>query len=172
MAAIGTMVLANAKEFLHGIEEAKKLQLRFMRTEMKRGLQRVRKTFINTQLKGPPGIDAGKLAKGKNVFTFVNGDSLQSLGGKIGISRILHVHEKGLTITPRNSDRLFIVQGRGTAKEEVVATAESVTIPKRLTFRQHVVAQSPAVLKKVAQEGLRASEVALSNALKRSVARL
>jgi len=148
--------------FLKAVVDTSKVQLRFMRGELSRGLKRIRKNFIRTQLHGPPGIKAGVLAKGKNVFTFTGGSSLQGLGGKIGISRILHVHEKGLTITAKGSGKLYLhAKGRG----PIVAVTDKVVIPARLKFRQQVHAEAPAMLRKVGDAGKRATEVTLRKGL-------
>lgn len=168
--------------FIQGIERAKILSLRFGRGEMKRGLQRVRKSFINTQLKGPPGIKAGTLAQGGNVSTFVGGDDLASLYGQIGISRILHVHEKGMTITPKHGGKLYIQERskntrtafqRGSKESSTItAVVAQVRIPARLKFRQHVRNETPAMLVKVGKEIARGTEIAMKESLKKVVARL
>ena len=170
MAALATMAVVNLPAFLQGIVEAQKLQVRFMRTELKRGAQRIRKHFIQRQLHGPPGIKAGKLAKGKNVFTFVGGSDAKSLHAKIGISRILHVHEKGMTIVPKGAGAVFLSDKTGTASTgRIFAVVPRVVIPARLRFRQQVRDEAPAMLKKVGEEGMRASEVAMTKALKKTV---
>lgn len=169
-------------QFIQGIERAKILSLRFGRGEMKRGLQRVRKSFINTQLKGPPGIKAGTLAQGGNVSTVVGGEDLASLHGQIGISRILHVHEIGMTIRPKTSDKLYIkTRSSGTrqlftkgSKESstITAVVAQVRIPARLKFRQHVRHEAPAMLVKVGKEIARGTEIAMKESLNKVVAKL
>jgi len=159
-----TMTVVNMPGFLKAIVETPKVQLRYMRGELSRGAKRIRKNFIRTQLHGPPGIKADKLAKGKNVFTFVQGGSLNTLGAKIGISRILHVHEKGMTITPKQGGLLFLhEQGRG----PIFAATRQVVIPARLRFRQQVAQEAPAMLRKVGDAGKRATEVTLQKGLLR-----
>lgn len=172
MALAGTaisMTVLNLPSFLKAVTDTPKVQLRFMRGELARGVKRIRKNFIRTQLHGPPGISAGgKLSKGKNIFTFVSGKSLGSLGAKIGISRILHVHEKGLTITPKSGGFLYLHEkGRG----PVFAVTRKVVIPPRLKFRQQVAAETPAMLKKVGEAGARATEVTLRKGLLKGVGR-
>lgn len=169
-------------EFIQGLERAKILQVRFMRGEMSRGLKRIRKSFISTQLKGPPGIKGGELAKGRHVFTGVSGDSKDSIGGRIGISRILNVHEQGVTITPKAGGKLYI-QSRSKntrtpflkgSKEQssIVAVVDKVVIPKRLHFREHVNSMKAGVLRKVGEEAFRASEVALKDSMKKVLAKV
>lgn len=172
MASLAQMSVVNLPHFLQGIVESQKLQLRYMRTELKRGAQRIRKHFIREQLKGPPGIKAGTLAKGKNVFTFVKGDDPKSLYAKIGISRILHVHEKGMTIRPAHGGLLYLREQKGKPNERVVAAVPQVVIPARLRFREQVRRESPAELRKVGEAGVRATEVAMTKALKKTVASL
>lgn len=159
------IAIPNLPPFIAAIAEAPKVQLRFMRGELNRGVKRIRKNFIRTQLHGSPGIHAeGKLSKGKNVFTFVQGTSLPALAAKIGISRILHVHEKGLTIQPKSGGRLFLHRkGRG----PIFATASKVTIPARLKFVKQVQAEAPAMLRKVGDAGARATQVTLQKGLLR-----
>lgn len=168
----GHMTVVNLGNFLQGIADAQKLQLRYMRTELKRGAQRIRKSFINKQLKGPPGIKATKLARGKNVWTFAGGSSLASLHAKIGINRILHVHEKGMTIRPTSGTYLYLSAKSGARKGRILAVVPKVVIPARLRFRQQVHAEAPAMLVKVAQAGMRATEVAMSKQLKKSIGNL
>jgi hypothetical protein len=166
--SVGRLVLVNGAAFVKGCQDAQRLQVNYMRTELKRGAQRIRKNFIRTQLQGPPGITAGKLARGKNVWTFTGGSDAKSLHAKIGISRILHVHERGMTITPSHGPFLFI-HGTGSKKDEIVAAVRQVVIPARLRFRQEVAAEGPAMLQKVGEAASRASEVALSRALQGTV---
>lgn len=163
--AIGELAVANMPGFLKAIIETPKVQLRYMRQEMNRGVKRIRKNFIRTQLHGSPGIKAeGRLGKGKNIFTFVDGRSLVGLGAKIGISRILHVHEKGLTIYPSKSAFLTL-HAAGGRKMPILGRATKVVIPARLKFRAQVAAESPAMLTKVADAGVRATEQTLSRGL-------
>ena len=152
-------------KFLGALIDAPKVQLRYMRTELNRGLKRIRKNFIKGQLHGSPGIHAeGKLSKGKNIFTYVQAKSLPELGGKIGISRILHVHEKGMTITAKNGGKLYL-HAKGGSLKPVTAVVSKVVIPKRLNFETQVYAEAPAMLVKVAQAGSRATEVTLRKGL-------
>jgi hypothetical protein len=162
-----TIAIPQMPAFLSAVASTPKVQLRYMRGELSRGLKRMRKRFIASQLQGPPGIKAGPLAKGKNVFTFVSGQSLQLLGGKIGISRILHVHEKGMTMTPKHGTFLYLhAKGSGPVKDRpIVAVVPSVTIPARLHFKLQVQAEAPAMLRKVGEAGARATEVTLRKAL-------
>lgn len=158
------IAIPNLPPFIAAIAETPKVQLRFMRGELGRGLKRIRKNFIRTQLHGSPGIHADKLAKGKNVFTFVQGSSLPALAGKIGISRILHVHEKGLTITAKSGGLLYLhAKGRGA----IFAAVPKVVIPARLHFVKEVQAEAPAMLRKVGDAGVRATQVTLQKGLLR-----
>ena len=170
MKAAVTMVIANWGNFSKGLVNADKRALQFMRREMKRGVNRVRKTFINEQLKGRPGIAAGKLAKGKNVWTYVTGDTTKNISGSIGISRILNVHEQGATIRAKAVGGMLYLRGKG--KGKIIAVVPQVVIPKRLHFRELVRRESPKVLAKVAAEGERAVALELSNALKKTVSRI
>lgn len=171
MSELVKMVMVNWPHFAQGLTKAQGTKTRFMRTELKRGAQRVKKTFVKEQLQGPPGIKAGALAKGKNIWTFVTGDSDKNLSAKIGISRILHVHEKGMTIEPKRARALFIhAKGSGPVKgREIVAVVPQVVIPARLKFRELVQREAPKVLAKVASEGARGVEVELTKALKKSI---
>lgn len=149
-------------KFIKAIAQVPNVQLRYMRTELNRGLKRMRKNFIAAQLQGPPGITAGTLARGKNVTTFVSGENLAQLGGSIRISRILHVHEKGLTIKAKKFGALFLHEkGRG----PVVAKVSQVVIPARLRFRHQVIAETPAMLLKVGKAATRATEETLRKGL-------
>jgi len=170
MALAGTLLslsVVNMPQFLKATLEAPQLQLKYMRSELNRGVKRIRKNFIRTQLHGPPGITAGKLAKGKNIFTFVSGKSLPQLGAKIGISRILHVHEKGLTIRPKEGGLLYLHEkGAGPVPDRpIFAAVPQVVIPARLKFRQQVQNETPAMLVKVAKAGSRATEVTFKKAI-------
>lgn len=162
---LGVMTVVNMPGFVKAITNTPKVQLRYMRQELGRGVKRIRKNFIRAQLHGPPGIKAtGRLSKGKNVFTFVNGRSLPELGAKIGISRILHVHEKGMTITPSKSALLYLHE-KGGRKMPIFGVAKQVVIPARLKFRQQVAAESPSVLRKVGDAGARATQQTLTQGL-------
>ena len=162
-----SMTVVNMPGFLKAIVDTPKVQLRYMRGELNRGVKRMRKSFIQKQLHGPPGIKAqGKLSKGKNVFTFVDGRSLSQLGAKIGISRILHVHEKGMTITPKKGGLMFLHEkGRG----PIFAVTRKVVIPARLKFQQQVAQETPAMLRKVGEAGTRATQETLSKGLLRGL---
>jgi hypothetical protein len=153
-------------KFLKAILDTPNQELKAMRGEMGRGLKRMRKRFIRTQLQGPPGIKAGKLTRGKNIFTYVNASSFASFGGKIGISRILHVHEVGLTIKPKSTGKLYLhVKGK---HSPIFAVVSKVVIPARLKFRQLVAAESPGLLKAVGQSAAVATEKTLQHGLLRS----
>lgn len=151
--------------FLKAIGETPNVQLRYMRSELNRGVKRIRKNFIKAQLHGPPGIKAtGKLSKGKNVRTHVEGKSLGTLGAEIAISRILHVHEKGLTILPKKGAFLFLHEPGG-RKKPIFGVARQVVIPSRLKFRQQVAQETPAMLRKVGDAGVRATQATLTKGL-------
>jgi hypothetical protein len=168
MSALVKMTIANWPAMLKGLFDANKKSLQFMRTAMKRGANQIKKKFITEQLHGAPGIKAGKLAKGKNVRTYVKGDTHKNLYGEVAISRLLHIHEKGATIP--GSPLLFLRRnkhGKGTG--EIFATAKEVKIPARLKFRALVAREAPRVLLKVAEEGSRGIQVAITNALKKSI---
>lgn len=170
MSALVKMALANLPALLKGVADSKTLSLRFMRTAMKRGANQIKKKFIAEQLHGPPGIKAGKLAKGKNVRTYVKGDTHKNLYGEVAISRLLHIHEKGATVPAPTGGWLFLRRnkhGKGTG--EIFARVKQVKIPARLKFRSLVHRESPAVLVKVAEEGSRGIQVAMTNALKKSI---
>lgn len=168
MNVLGSIVVRGVPAFINGLEQSEKLRVRYMRSEMKRGAQRIRKRFIQAQLKGRPGINAGPLAKGKNVFTFVNGRTSDAVRGKIGISRILNVHEQGLTIRPKTGRYLAIREKGGTGRDKIVALVPKVVIPARLTFQKQVQREAPAELKKVAEAGARGTAQAMTNAMKRT----
>lgn len=166
MSALGNLAVIGVPAFIKGLGDAQTLSTKYARSEMKRGALRIRKSFIRAQLKGRPGIDAGPLAKGKNVFTFVGGADPSRLYAKIGISRILHVHEKGMTIRPTKGDYLAIRENAGTAREKVVALVPQVVIPARLKFRQQVEREAPRELRKVGEAAARGTEVAMVKAMK------
>jgi len=160
--SIARVIAPQLPGFISALADTPKVQLRFMKQELGRGLKRIRKTFIRTQLQGPPGIHAGSLAKGKNIFTFAGGESRETLVGKIGISRILHVHEKGMTIEAKPGNTLYIHE-KGTRR--ITAVAKRVTIPSRLRFKELVEHEAPAVFVKVGEAGKRAAEVQLKKGL-------
>ena len=62
-----TIVAPQLPAFIAAIGRTPETQLKFMRTELSRGVKRIRALFIRTKLQGPPGIHGGQLAKGKNV---------------------------------------------------------------------------------------------------------
>lgn len=152
-------------KFLKAIHDTPKQELRAMGRSMKKGLMRARKRFIATQLKGAPGITAGKLARGKNIFTYVNARSFQSFGGKIGISRILHVHEKGLTIAAHHGYLYLHEKGKGSP---VFAVVPQVRIPARLKFRQQMDVEAGWIFRDVEQAAREATRVTLQTGLLRS----
>ena len=157
-----TIVAPQLPAFIAAIGRTPNTQLKFMRTELSRGVKRIRALFIRTKLQGPPGIHGGPLAKGKNVSTFVNGKSLKDLSAKIGISRILHVHEKGLTIKGKSGGLLYL-KAKGTKR--IVAVVKQVVIPARLGFVTLVQRETPEMLRKVADAGGRATQVELRKGL-------
>lgn len=163
-----SMTVVNMPQFLKAVIETPNQQLRYMRGELSRGIKRIRKNFIRTQLHGPPGINAPILSKGKNVRAYVRGASLKDLTGYVGISRILHVHEVGLTIQAKHGGFLYLHEkGSGRVKNRpIFAVAKSVTVPARLRFRQEVAAEGPAVLRKVAEAGTRATQDTLRKGLR------
>lgn len=168
-----SMQVVNMAPFLKAVADVPKVQLRFMRSEMKRGVARIRKSFIAKQLRGRPGIDAkGRLSKGGNIKAFVVGKTLKDLDGVMGISRLLHVHEKGMTIKATGKRGLLFIHAKGTGNVKdrpIVAVVPQVVIPKRLHFEQQVKAEGPAVLVKVAQASARATQVTLEKGLSRAI---
>ena len=171
-----SMAIVNWPDFAKGLVDADKRSLQFMRQELSRSLKRLRKRFINEQLKGPPGIKAtGRLSKGKNVFTYVKGSTHKDLEGFIGISRLLNIHEKGATIVPRQTGERLYIKRRGKGAPmggTIVATAKQIVIPKRLHFQTLVATESPAILVRVGQAGERGVQVALTQALKKTVKKI
>ena len=157
------MVALNLPGFITGIGEAPKVQLKFMREELKRGLKRVKKLFIRTQLSGPPGLNMKSNAK-KQVRSHASGTTLSNLSGFIAGSRLVHVHEKGMVITPKGGGLLYLIDKK---KDRVMGTARRVVIPAWLRFRQLVRNETPAMLRKVAEEGMRATEVTLRKSLQK-----
>jgi len=147
-------------KFIAAVAKTPSVQLRYMSTELSRGLKRIKKSFIKTQLQGPPGIKGGQLTKGKNVVTFVDSKSLKQLGGAIRISRLLHVHDKGLTIRAAGGKKLYLRE-----KGQIVAVVDQVKIPKRLHFESQVRAEAPAVLVRVGKAATRATHDTLKKAL-------
>jgi hypothetical protein len=151
--------------FLKAIRAVPNEELKTIRRSLSRGVKRIRKNFIRTQLHGAPGIKGGKLTKGKNIFTFVNGSSLKGINAKIGISRILHVHEKGLVIHGKSNGMLYLHAKGG----PVFAVVPSVTIPARLKFREQVRAEIPAVLKDVSVAATESARKTLQKGLLKGV---
>ena len=175
MNQLAHMAIVNWQAFAKGLADAQKKKQKYMTGELKRAAKRIAKKFIREQLHGPPGIDAGKLAKGKNIWTYVHAnDGVDSLYADIGISRILHVHEKGLTIHAKNADGKLYLREKGTGPRKnrpIIAVVPQVKIPPRLKFEQLVHQESPGELRKVAQAGARGVEVALKTALGKAVKR-
>lgn len=166
------MSIVNWPAMVKGINDAHKLQVRYMRGQMSREAKAIRKKFINEQLRGRPGIAAqGKLSKGNNVWTHVEGDSPKTIAGHIGISRILNVHEQGITIHAKNSKGLMYLRGAKTGKGKgpIIAVSPIVRIPARLKFRALVATEAPKALAKVHAAGVRAVDQAISTQLKKSV---
>ncbi len=166
------MGLVNLEALINGVDDAKRLSLRYERTELKRGAQRIRKTFINEQLKGPPGIKAGKLARGKNIWTYATGNTHKDLYAKIGISRILHVHEKGITLPmsgkAKSKSGLLYLHKKGKTSP-IIAVVKSVRIPKRLNFKGLVLREAPKELANAAKAAARGVEEGLSKQLKKNI---
>jgi len=177
-----TLDCVGLPEFIRGVERAQILSVRFMRGAFKRGGAQVRRRFIREQLSGRPGIKGGELKKGKNVFAHVYGDSLDTIGVQVGISRILHVHEKGMTISSRGGGPLFLQKrskGQRTlfvkgSKEssKIIAVTNQVVIPPRLRFRQLAESMGPAIVLKAKNEAARATQVAISTELKKVAGKL
>jgi hypothetical protein len=169
-------------ECIQGLERANILQIRFMRGALKRGGNQIRRAFIKTQLNGPPGIKGGELKKGKNVFPRVYGDHPDNIGVQVGISRILHVHEVGLTIHSKGGGPLYlqkrskeqrILFQKGSKKSSTIfAVTNQVVIPARLHFRKLAQSMGPAIVLRAASEARRATELVLTAALKTVVRKL
>lgn len=163
-----SLTVPQMPDFLKALVEAPKVQMTYMKQELDRGAKRIRKSFISAQLMGPPGINAqGKLSKGKNVITFVEGSMNKTLSASIGISRILHVHEKGLTIAAKGKKYLAIhAKGSGPLKSRpILALVKQVVIPARLHFVKQVRNEAGPVLVKVAEAGQRATNKTVMKAL-------
>ena len=159
-----------AKELAEGFRDSQKTKVRFMRSEAKRGGQRVRKVFIRKDLSGRPGIEGGQFKKGKQVFTFVSGRDGEDISANIGISKGLRTHEEGFTFRPRRGEYLYIrahKTGRGTG--QIVAKVKQVTIPKRTHLRVRVKEMAPEVAQKIAEAGARGVEVSVKRSLERVV---
>src|SRR5262245_15808933 len=169
-------------EFVKGLERSKKLSIRFMRGEFKRGGKRVVKAFKQQQLSGPPGIEGGQLKKGKSVRSHVYGDDPSNIGVQVGISRLLDVHELGMTIRAKGGGKLLLrKRSKGTRKlftrgskeqGEIIAVTDQVVIPKRLHFKELAKSMAPEIQKKAAQAAVRGTEVAMQESTKRVVGRL
>ena len=170
-----TMAIVNWNDMVKGLHAARKTQVRFGRSELKRGLQRTRKSFINKQLKGRPGLEANRAAKGKNIWTFAGGNSPQLLFGKIGISRLLHTHEKGIRIQAKLNESghaLLDLHEKGTGpvkNRPIIAVVPQIKLPARLHFKQQVEAEAPGILRKVAEAEQRGIAFELEKALKKKI---
>lgn len=157
------------KEFAHGVEDAQKAKVRFMRSEMKRGGSRIRRQFIRTDLSGLPGIKGGVFRQGKNVFSFIKaGDTTDEPMLFIGINRALRVHEEGHTFTPTKGEWLFLRKGKRGHKE-VFAKVKQVVIPKRTHFRQTVKSMAPDEMERAAKEGARGIALAIQRRMDRVI---
>lgn len=170
-------------EFVKGIEQSKKLSVRFMRGAFKRGGNKLIKTFKQQQLSGPPGIVGGQLKKGKSTFASVyGGNEPKNIGVKVGISRLLHIHELGATIHAKGGGKLFIIKRstgqrqrftKGSKEQgEILAVVDRVVIPKRLHFKELAKSMAPEIQKKAADEAARGTEVAMEESMKGTLSRL
>ena len=169
-----SVVILGLTEFIAGIKEAQVLKARFMRSELKRGGQRVRKEFIRRDLSGSPGIEGGPWRKGKHVFSFVTGssnDTADQLEAAVGINRAIRVHEEGHTFHPVKGSWIYIRKnkgGRGTGV--IVARVKQVVIPKRTHFVALCKEMAPSVLRKAGEAGVRGVVVATEKHMKRFIA--
>lgn len=157
-----SIAVLGAKEFVAGLKDAQLLKVRYMRSELKRGGQRVRREFIRRDLSGPPGIHGGPWRKGKAVFSFVQGSSDDDLAVNVGINKALRVHEEGHTFHPVKGSWLYIrtnKAGRGTGT--IVGRVKQVVIPKRTHFVDLTKEMAPDVLRKAAEAGVRGVQVAV-----------
>lgn len=163
-----SIALLGAAEFIRGIKDAQLTKVKFMRSELKRGGQRVRREYIRRDLSGRPGIHGGQFRKGKQVFSFVKGQSDNDLAVNVGISKGLRVHEEGFTFHPKTGRFLYIRKnkhGRGTG--DIVARVKQVTIPKRTNFVPLTKQMAPDVLRKAGEAGVRGVQVAVEKSTKR-----
>lgn len=163
-----SITLLGATEFIRGIKDAQLTKVRFMRSELKRGGQRVRREYIRRDLSGRPGIHGGAFRKGKQVFSFVKGASDNDLAVNVGISKGLRVHEEGFTFHPKTGEFIYIRKnkhGRGTG--EIVARVKQVVIPKRTNFVPLTRLMAPEVLRKAGEAGMRGVQVAVEKSSKR-----
>lgn len=168
-----SITLLGATEFIRGIQEAQITKVRFMRSELKRGGQRVRREFIRRDLSGRPGIHGGKFRKGKSVFSFVKGTSDNDLAVNVGLSKGLNVHEQGFTFLPKKGSYLYIRKGKhGRGTGTIVARVKQVTIPKRTHFVPLTKQMAPEVLRKAGEAGVRGVQVAVEKSSKRFMAGL
>ena len=163
------IIVTGVKEFAQGIEDAQKAKVRFMRSEMKRGGNRIRRQFIRTDLSGLPGIKGGVFRTGKHVFSFIKAeDTTDEPMLFIGINRALRVHEEGHTFTPTKGEWLFLRKGKRGHKE-VFAKVKRVVIPKRTHFRDTVTSMAPDEMEKAAKEGARGIELAIQRRMDRVI---
>ncbi|MCS6297162.1 MAG: hypothetical protein H8K09_13080 [Nitrospira sp.] len=168
-----SIVLLGAAEFIRGIKEAQLTKVKFMRSELKRGGQRVRREFIRRDLSGRPGIHGGKFRVGKKVFSFVKGASENELAVNVGISKSLRVHEEGFTFRPKTGEFIYIKKDRtGRNDGTIVAKVRQVVIPKRTNFVPLTKQMAPEVLRKAGEAGMRGVQVAVEKSSKRFMAGL
>lgn len=138
------------------LKDAPDLQTRFVRSEMRRFGKRVRAKVVRNRVKGRPGIKwrgpTGPSAKdkgsgvglggtkklGKNIRSWITGDQAADITANVRISRLLRVHEDGLTITAKPGKWLTILdpKARKQGKREIIALVKKVKIPARLKFRE------------------------------------
>jgi hypothetical protein len=150
------------------IVDAQKLKVQFMRSEFKRGGNRVRREFIRRDLSGRPGIEGGPWRKGKHVFSYVVGRSQDDVGVMVGINKALRVHEEGHTFHPVKGQYLYLrsnKHGRGTGT--IMARVKQVTIPKRTHFVDLTREMAPSIVQKAGEAGYRGVVVAAERHLKR-----
>lgn len=115
-----TVETINIDALLRAMAEAPDLAATYLKQEMGRSANRVRRRFIAQRMSGPPGITGGAWRRQKwHVRTKAEGRELVDLAALVDISRFLAIHETGGVITAHNKGadmlRLPIGERRGIA---------------------------------------------------------
>jgi hypothetical protein len=161
------IVVEGLSELRATIVDAQKLKVQFMRSEFKRGGNRVRREFIRRDLSGRPGIEGGPWRKGKHIFSYVVGKHPDDVGVMVGINKALRVHEEGHTFHPVKGQYLYLRSGKhGRGTGTIVGRVKQVTIPKRTHFVDLTKEMAPDIVRKAGEAGYRGVVVAAERHLK------
>ena len=138
------------------LKDAPDIETRFVKQEMKRFGKRVRAKVVRNRVKGRPGIKwrgptgggkgadsiqgvGGKKRLGKNIKSWASGKDTGNIIANVKISRLLRIHEDGLTINAKAGKWLTIIDRKKPlidGKPQIIALVKKVRIPPRLKFRE------------------------------------